>query len=145
MFFLEVNSILLLNLSPRLVNLISHQEDDCALLQQLLLNFRQPPLHIGKGFVPSDIKGEKNDMSAPIEDFCDAFEILLASCIPNLNFVGFLILKLDDETAEFYANGDLVVFHKVIGCYSLHQRRLSNCRVTNEDQLKREIGPCCLV
>ena len=79
-------------------------------------------------------------MRATIEDSGDWSERLLAGSVPNLK-LNYLILNVDDKSAEFDTYGDLMLYFEVIVHYSGKQTALSHAYNPNLNQNKLPVSP----
>ena len=85
--------------------------------------------------MPRNVVSKKHAISASVKDTRDRFKRLLPRSIPNLD--GYhLPLKLDPERAELYTNCYLMLLVESVVCHSLHETRLPNARITDNDEFE---------
>lgn len=94
------------------------------------LDFLKPVAQIGEGLLPSDVKGQKHNLCAAVEDTGNRAKRLLASGVPDLQLYN-LTVKPDYERSEFHANGDLVLQLELVVHHSGKQATFANaCRLS---------------
>lgn len=77
-------------------------------------------------------------MRATIEDFCYALEALLTGSVPYLQ-LEYLLLELDEQSAELDTHCDLVISHELVVGQPMQQTRLADRRVAYDDQFEQEV------
>ena len=77
-------------------------------------------------------------MRPSIEYLCDALEVLLPCCIPDLQF-DLSFVDFEEECSELHTNRDLVVLHELIGRDPVHETRLAYSRIANHDELEKVV------
>jgi len=75
---------------------------------------------------------------APVENFSDRLERLLAGSVPDLK-LKCDALHLDEQTSELDSNGDLVVLGELVVAHSVHEAGLADATVSNYNELEEEV------
>ena len=77
-------------------------------------------------------------MSSSVEYLSDRLKRFLTCGVPYLK-LEYLLIKFDEQSAEFHSHSDFVICQELIVCQSVEQARLAHCCVANDDQLEKEV------
>ena len=92
---------------------------------RVLFGLSQPVDDAQKSIVSRYIISQKHTMSTPIKNPRDRSEGFLSSSVPDLQLANF-VLDLGDETAEFDADGHIVLFFELVVHYSGEKATLAD-------------------
>ena len=99
-------------------------------------DFLKPRFEIQKSIHTRDIIRQHYAMSSFVEYLSDRLERLLASSIPNLQFEHLLLQSYHQRT-KLYPYCHFMIFLKLVCGDPVHEATLSDCRISNYDQLEQ--------
>ena len=119
------------------LSLVSN-EIDAHIFSGVLLNFLKPVHQRHEGLVARDVVSEEYAVGASVEDSCYALETFLTGGVPNLDLDN-LIVDRQVVAAELNSNSDLVLLFKFVIHHALHEARLADACVSDNDELEEMV------
>ena len=104
----------------------------------MLLDLVEPFLQVDKSLVPSHIISQKHDVGTPVENASHRLIRLLSCSVPYLHLHNFVV-NSNAVATELHPDGHLVLSLELIVHHPLHQTRLTNPSVTDDDQLEHMV------
>jgi hypothetical protein len=101
------------------VLLVSDQIDESVWLT-LALNLTVPIVHVLEGVEGCYVVGQEDGVGTSVEDFCDALEVLLACCVPNLQ-LNLGIFYFQQQRSKLNSHSYLVILHELVSGHTMHE------------------------